>query len=144
MAGLGIEHLPLENVVKERRRGRRFPLSLPCSVSSPSSEFSQLTGATLNMSRSGVLVAFRNVEPSCVLPTVGEIALVLIDLPVSQSFSPRCLECMAQVVRISNQGTDHPEVAMELRRVRVMEKQEVGLSRTEGPVLTAPRDGWTQ
>jgi hypothetical protein len=73
------------------------------------------------MSRTGVLATFVRPGASEVLPQVGEIAHLEIDLPTSPNFSPRILDCMAIVMRVLDQ-TDHLAVAFELRRVRVEER----------------------
>ena len=73
------------------------------------------------MSRTGVFARFVHPGASEVLPRVGEIAHLEIDLPTSPNFSPRILDCMALVVRVLDQ-TDHLAVAFELRRFRVEER----------------------
>jgi hypothetical protein len=75
------------------------------------------------MSRMGVFARFVHPGVSEVLPRVGEIAHLEIDLPTSPNFSPRFLDCMAVVVRVLDQ-TDHLAVAFELRRVRVEERHK--------------------
>ena len=75
------------------------------------------------MSRTGVFARFVHPGASEVLPRVGEIAHLEIDLPTSPNFSPRFLDCMAVVVRVLDQA-DHLAVAFELRRVRVEERHK--------------------
>jgi len=75
------------------------------------------------MSRTGVLATFVHPGASEVLPRVGEIAHLEIDLPTSPNFSPRILDCMAVVVRVLDE-TDRLAVAFELRRVRVEERHK--------------------
>jgi hypothetical protein len=91
------------------------------------------------MSRTGVLVKFSHRGASEVLPKVGEIAFLEIDLPSSQSISPRFLDCVGVVVRISEVEADHLEVAFELRRLRVDERHKKASSDT-GPALQTPAE----
>lgn len=126
-----------DNAIKDSRRGRRFSLALPCHVTSPYSRLVRIGGTTLNMSRTGVLVRFYDLGASQVLPQVGEVAPLEIDLPTSPSFSPRFLQCMAVVVRVVAVETDHLAVAFELRRVRVEERHKEATSDI-GAILQMP------
>ena len=117
------QHIP-EDVVKDPRQARRFPLVLPCQVTSPYARSIWMAGTTVNMSRTGALVRFSDPGAAEALPKVGEVALLEVDLPICPSFSPRFLKCMTVVVSVHEVATDHLEVALELRRVRVEERQK--------------------
>ena len=122
---LGTRRQPVpDDVIKDPRRASRFPLVLPCHVTSPDTRFVRVGGTTLNMSRTGVLVRFYHLGASEVLPQVGEVAPLEIDLPRSPRFSPKFLQCMAVVVRVVAVESDHLAVAFEFRWVRVEERRK--------------------
>lgn len=79
----------------------------------------EMAGMTHDISRSGVLVEFRDAEHAQSLPAVGEAALLEIDLPSTPDFSPRYLECLARVVRVAGDKREHPAVAFEFGQVSV-------------------------
>lgn len=135
---LDAQHLQIPIVaISDPRQGRRFSLRLPCCCTSPSLRFARLAGTTCDMSRSGVLARFDKPGASEVLPRVGEVALLEIDLPKSPSFSPRFLHCIAIIVRVLEVETNHLSVAFELRRVRVEEAHKKALAST-GTIFQMP------
>ena len=96
------------------------------------------------MSRTGVLVRFYHVGASEVLPKVGEVSPLEIDLPTSPSFEPRYLRCMGVVVRMVAVETDHLAVAFELRRVRVEKRDQKASSDTEATFAASAGSGPVQ
>lgn len=71
------------------------------------------------MSRSGVAVTFEQVRVSDVRLAVGETVRLVIDLPHSANISPRYLECMVRVVRVTEVGTDSASAAFGVHRIWV-------------------------
>lgn len=100
----------------DQRRGTRYPLQLACDVSSLMQTFGAIGGVTQNISRSGLLIAI-SALPGGWKPRVGELMRVLVHLPFSADFRSRGLNCMAKVVRVS-EDEDPVKVAMEIRRMR--------------------------
>ena len=111
--------------IPDARRGKRFQVQLPCEVSSPSRVFGNLSGVTQNMSRSGVLAAFRNTEISRPMPRVGDVARIVVELPLDAALGRRCVEGLGYVVRM---GQNPGQVAFEFRRSRFCPCDSVGNS----------------
>lgn len=103
----------------DRRRGRRFNLQMKCHVSSQWNNFAELAGVTTDISRSGVRVTFDDSDVSGLLKNKAQAIRIVIELPRSPNFPSRCLECMGNVARIVEAGTDRPSVAFEIKRIRV-------------------------
>ncbi len=97
------------------RRGERYPVQLVCRVSSPFETFDDLSGVTLNMSRSGVLISLDETGPSQPMPVVGQPARITLELPLPPGPQRRCIECVGRVVRLGD-GAGSRSVAFELRR----------------------------
>jgi len=104
----------------ERRRGRRFPLRLSCRLCPVSMEKAEFAGTVIDISRSGILIALGSAEISGV-PRPDDAVRVVVDLPRHRLFSPRCLECIATVVRLVVLKTQI-QVAVEIRRTRVTDQ----------------------
>jgi hypothetical protein len=103
------------------RRDARYDVQLICRVSSPFETFGDLSGVTLNMSRSGMLVSFDEVQPLQLMPVVGQPARITLELPRSPSPQRRCIECVGRVVRLG-EGAESRCVAFELRRYEFRER----------------------
>lgn len=103
--------------VRDQRRGLRYRLKLSCHVSSPLKTFGEMDGVTENISRTGILVVCESGGRTQAVPTVGDVARVVVNLPKSHRFEPRCLDCLAKVVRV---GPDiGPRyLAFEVRRMQ--------------------------
>ena len=97
------------------RRGERYPVQLVCRISSPLEAFGDLSGVTLNMSRSGLLVSLDEAGSPQPMPVVGQSARITLQLPRSPGPQRRCIECVGHVVRLG-QGAEAHSVAFELRR----------------------------
>ncbi len=82
----------------DQRRATRYEVQLPCRVYSPSSVFQDLSGLTLNMSRSGLLLSVKSATPPHHLPQVGQPARIVLELSQTAS-ARRCVECHGRVVR---------------------------------------------
>jgi hypothetical protein len=102
------------------RRGTRYLVQLLCRVTSPLQAFGDLSGMTLNMSRSGVLISFPEAGPRQVIPNIGAPARILVELPHPPQSSPRCLDCLGRVVRV-DQRDAACHVAFVVRRFEFRE-----------------------
>lgn len=69
---------------------------------------------TLNISRSGVLVAWRGEDASPPTPAIGQIVTVEIELPVNHGFGQKCIHCQGTVARVSQPDQDDPRVALRV------------------------------
>jgi hypothetical protein len=96
-----------------RREDPRMEISLRCHIASPS--FGQ-RGAmrTENLSRSGVLIAWRGEDGPLPLPAVGQILTVEVELPSTHGFGPKCIHCQGTVARVIEPEGDCPRVALRV------------------------------
>ena len=60
---------------------------------------------TENISRSGVLIAWRGDGAALPLPSLGQILTVEVELPANHGFGQKCIHCQGTVVRASPAGT---------------------------------------
>jgi hypothetical protein len=97
------------------RRDTRYDVQLSCRVSSPLPSFNELSGVTLNMSRSGVLAVFGEAGSSDAGPSVGTPVRIAVELPAASGKSVRYLECLGRVSRVSEQAAPR-QVAFALQR----------------------------
>ena len=107
----------------ELRRGIRFPVHLNCRVSPLSKAIANLSGHTVNISRSGLLVSFDGTGPLPALPEVGKAARVVLELPGVPYFRGWWLACGCEVARVVEQ-TGVPQVAFKVKRWRVVPAAE--------------------
>jgi hypothetical protein len=96
-----------------RRENPRMEIALRCHVTSP--VFGQ-RGAmrTENLSRSGVLIAWKSEDGAAPPPAEGQILTVEIELPATHGFEPKCIHCQGVVTRISQRDGDFPRVALRV------------------------------
>ncbi len=66
---------------------------------------------TENISRSGILVAWRGAEGAIPVPAVGQIITVEIELPANHGFGQKCIHCQGAVMRILS-DSEFPRVAL--------------------------------
>jgi hypothetical protein len=81
--------------------------------------FGELSGITSDISRSGMLIQFKNSGPSKAGPHVGDPARIVLDLPRGQNFPARCLDCVATVVRVTAPAIGPRLLAFQFRRIRI-------------------------
>ena len=125
---LGLERLiQSEPTTGDRRRVRRFDLKLKCHVSRLFGKSRSLAGVTENFSRSGILVRFASAQAVEFFANRAAPVKIVVELPQSPSFPGRCLECMGNVARIAEAGTDAPLVAFEIGRIQVKDTSSTGL-----------------
>ena len=80
-----------------RRESPRIEIRLRCHVSSPAL-WMQSAMYTENISRSGVLIAWRGSEAELPTPSVGQIITVEIELPANHGFGQKCIHCQGTVI----------------------------------------------
>jgi hypothetical protein len=88
---------------------------------------------TENISRSGLLVAWRSEEAALPLPAIGQIVTVEVELPANHGFGQKCIHCQGSVTRISMADPETPRVALQVNymdfrsfhdRIRAMEAMQ--------------------
>jgi len=91
---------------------------------------------TANISRSGILVAWRAGESAAPMPAIGRIITVEIELPANHGFGQKCMHCQGTVTRIT-QGSDCPTLALRVNymdfrsfhdRIRALEAMQPAAS----------------
>jgi len=95
-----------------RRESPRIDIKLRCHVTSPAL-WAQNAMNTENISRSGVLIAWRAADASLPLASLGQIITVEIELPANHGFGQKCIHCQGTVVRV-NSGADFPYIALRV------------------------------
>ena len=69
---------------------------------------------TENISRSGILIAWRGLEANLPLPLLGQIITVEIELPANHGFGQKCIHCQGLVMRVTGNDPDYPRVALRV------------------------------
>src|SRR5438477_3941370 len=95
-----------------RRESPRLEINLKCHVMSPAL-WTKAGMYTENISRSGILIAWRGTEGKLPLPTLGQIITVEIELPANHGFGQKCIHCQGLVMRISG-DSETPRVALQV------------------------------
>ena len=67
---------------------------------------------TENISRSGILIAWRGEKARLPLPALGQIVTIDIELPANHGFGQKCIHVQGTVDRISEVDHDCPQVAL--------------------------------
>lgn len=96
-----------------RRENHRVEIQLPCYVTSPGAR-SRRAMHIVNISRTGLLMAWRSDADSVLLPVVGQIVTVEVELPTHHGFGPKCIHCQGAVARLALEDQDCPRVAVRL------------------------------
>jgi c-di-GMP-binding flagellar brake protein YcgR len=96
-----------------RRESPRIEIKLRCHVTSPAL-WAQNVMHTENISRSGVLIAWRGGDTVLPLPSMGQIITVEIELPANHGFGQKCIHCQGSVVRSANSGDEFPRIALRV------------------------------
>ena len=87
---------------------------------------------TENISRSGLLVAWRGEGSALPLPSLGQILTVEVELPANHGFGQKCIHCQGTVARIVPHA-ECPRVALRVNymdfrafhdRLRVLDAME--------------------
>ena len=69
---------------------------------------------TENISRSGVLIAWRGVGQELPTPSTGQIITVEIELPANHGFGQKCIHCQGTVIRMTRSSEDFPLIALRV------------------------------
>ena len=96
-----------------RRESPRIDIKLRCHITSPAL-WARGAMQTENISRSGILIAWRNEEPALPLPSVGHILTLEIELPAHHGFGQKCIHCQGSVSRVWQPEHDSPRVALQV------------------------------
>ena len=97
-----------------RRESSRIDIQLRCHVTSPAL-WMRSAMYTENISRSGILVAWRGEETEAVpVPAIGQIVTVEIELPANHGFGQKCIHCQGTVTRTSPAEGGYPRVALQV------------------------------
>lgn len=96
-----------------RRENPRIEIKLPCHVTSPSL-WLQTSLFTENISRSGVMVAWRGQAEQLPMPAPGQVLTIEVELPATHDFGQKCIHCQGMVTRVSDAGCEYPQVALRV------------------------------
>ena len=69
---------------------------------------------TENISRSGVLVAWKGTDTTLPVPAMGQIVTVEIELPANHGFGQKCIHCQGTVMRMTNAEEGFPLIALRV------------------------------
>jgi hypothetical protein len=95
-----------------RRESPRIEIKLRCHVTSPAL-WVRSAMYTENISRSGLLVAWRGESSPLPVPAIGQIITVEIELPANHGFGQKCIHCQGTVTRVT-EDSDFPRVALRV------------------------------
>jgi len=96
-----------------RRESPRIEIQLRCHVTSPAL-WLRSDLSTENISRSGVLIAWRGADAELPVPSIGQIVTVEIELPANHGFGQKCIHCQGAVMRITNSAEKFPLIALRV------------------------------
>jgi hypothetical protein len=96
-----------------RRESPRIDIQLRCYVTSPAL-WMRSAMHTENISRTGILVAWRGESAAVPVPVVGQVVTVEIELPANHGFGQKCIHCQGTVTRTSAADGGYPRVALEV------------------------------
>src|ERR1051325_8418818 len=96
-----------------RRESPRIEIKLRCHVTSPA-VWLQADMHTENISRSGILISWRADDANGVLPALGQILTVEVELPANHGFGQKCIHCQGLVMRISQNDPEGPRIALRV------------------------------
>jgi c-di-GMP-binding flagellar brake protein YcgR len=106
-----VETKEMKNI--NRRESPRIEIKLKCHVSSPALRVESAL-STENISRSGVLIAWRGIDAELPIPSMGQIVTVEIELPANHGFGQKCIHCQGSVMRITNSAENFPLIALRV------------------------------
>jgi hypothetical protein len=82
-----------------RRESPRIDIHLRCHITSPAI-WARCPMQTENISRSGLLIAWRMEDITLPLPAPGNILTIDIELPANHGFGQKCIHCQGTVRRV--------------------------------------------
>ena len=106
-----VEAKEMRNI--NRRESPRIEIKLRCHVTSPAL-WINAGMYTENISRSGILIGWRGVDPALPMPGMGQILTVEIELPANHGFGQKCIHCQGLVIRVTPDSGDSPRVALRV------------------------------
>lgn len=96
-----------------RRESPRIEIKLRCHVTSPAL-WVRSAMYTENISRSGLLVAWRGENAALPVPAIGQIITVEVELPANHGFGQKCIHVQGNVIRVIDSEHDCPRVALRV------------------------------
>lgn len=96
-----------------RRESHRVDIGLHCYVTSPAL-WSRGAMHIENISRGGLLMAWRSETGPVPTPAIGQMITVEVELPANHGFGPKCIHCQGAVARIAWEDRECPRVALRL------------------------------
>jgi len=69
---------------------------------------------TENISRSGILIAWRGENAALPVPALGQIVTIEVELPANHGFGQKCIHVQGTVSRISETDHDCPRIALRV------------------------------
>lgn len=96
-----------------RRESPRIEIKLRCHVTSPAL-WVRSAMHTENISRSGVLIAWRGENAALPIPGLGQIVTIEVELPANHGFGQKCIHVQGTVTRIMESDVDCPRVALRV------------------------------
>ena len=96
-----------------RRENPRTEIKLRCHVTSPAL-WMKSAMFTENISRSGVLIAWRGDGCALPLPITGQILTIEVELPANHGFGQKCIHCQGTVLRVGQGDPEGPTVALRI------------------------------
>jgi PilZ domain len=96
-----------------RRESPRIEIKLRCHVTSPAI-WTRGAIHTENISRSGLLLAWRGENGPLPAPATGQIVTVEVELPANHGFGQKCIHCQGAVTRVSESDIETPRVALRV------------------------------
>jgi len=96
-----------------RRESPRIEIKLRCHVTSPALWLRHAL-YTENISRGGLLIAWRFDANEPILPRAGQIMTVEIELPAHHGFGQKCIHCQGTVVRVAAPDAGLARIALSV------------------------------
>jgi len=100
----------------EKRERERLDLKVKCRIQSCGDRVRTTWTDVRNISRSGLLVEWRQMDSGTPAPRVGEPLVIDLQLPENVLFGPKCLHLRATVVRVSPEAPGESLVAVKVHR----------------------------
>lgn len=100
----------------EQRAYPRLDVKARCHLMGSRSKACE--GVTENISRSGLLMRLRTNNSTLLLPKIGELMTVDIELPRNKKYGQKCLRCRGAVVRVINARKSSPRIALSIGQMR--------------------------
>lgn len=95
-----------------RRESPRIEIQLWCHVTSPAL-WTHSAMHTENISRNGMLIAWRGENGPLPPPSLGQIITIEVELPAHHGFGQKCMHVQGTVLRVSD-GNGYQRVALRV------------------------------